>query len=85
VALVCAQVAAESGWSRITYMGPIPAARGQGLGRWVHRRGFAMLKAQGGTLYHGGTAVENHAMCKLFRDHGCTVYRRMTEWVRTRR
>ena len=81
VAFVCAQVAPRSGWSRITYMGLVPAARGEGLGRWVHRRGFAMLKAQDGVLYHGGTAADNVAMKSLFLAHGCQEHRRMTEWL----
>jgi GNAT superfamily N-acetyltransferase len=81
VAFVCAQVAAKDGWSRIAYMGLVPAARGQGLGRWLHRHGFAMIKEQGGKLYHGGTAASNKAMLALFEAHGCREFKRMTEFT----
>ena len=80
VAFVCAQVAAKDGWSRIAYMGLVPAARGKGLGRWLHRHGFAMIKEQGGKLYHGGTAASNKAMLALFEAHGCREFKRMTEF-----
>lgn len=81
VAFICAQVAAKDGWSRIAYMGLVPAARGKGLGRWLHRHGFAMIKAQGGKLYHGGTAASNKAMLALFEAHGCRECKRMTEFA----
>jgi len=76
VALVCAQAAKTDGWCRITYMGLVPEARGRGLGRWVHRHGFAMMRAQGGTDYRGGTAAENTGMMALFAAHGCREVRR---------
>jgi GNAT superfamily N-acetyltransferase len=78
--IVIAQVNPRTAWSRITYMGLLPAFRGRGLGRWVHRRGFAMLRAQGGALYHGGTVETNRAMVRLFEAHGCRFYRRLEEW-----
>ncbi len=81
VAFVCAQVSRSDGWSRITYMGLAPEARGRKLGTWVHRRGFTMLKAQDGQLYHGGTAASNAAMVHLFQRHGCVEFRRMFEWL----
>lgn len=80
VALVVAQINPKSGWSRISYMGLVPEYRGQGLGKWIHRKGFASLKQQGGILYHGGTAAENAPMLKLFEQHGCQVYLKMEEW-----
>ncbi len=83
VAFVCAQVNPSDGWSRITHMGLAVEARGKGLGRWVHRRGFQMLKAQGGRLYHGGTAASNARMVRLFEAHGCRLAHRMECFVRT--
>jgi len=80
-ALVIAQINPKTGWSRITYMGILPTFRGKGLGKWVHRHGFEMMKAQGGTLYHGGTLVQNKAMINLFLSSGCKEYRSMQEWV----
>ena len=80
VAFVCAQIRPTSGWSRITYLGLVPEARRQGLGRWVHRHGFAMMKAQGGRAYHGGTSTDNAPMLALFRAHACRVTGAMTEW-----
>jgi len=80
VAFVCAQVAPKDGWARISYMGIVPAARGRGLGTWVHRRGFRMLRDQGGTLYHGGTSAKNAGMLALFRKHGCKEVLRMLEF-----
>ena len=80
VAFVCAQVWPGNGWSRIAYMGLVPAARGRGLGRWVHRHGFQMIRAQGGTRYHGGTATDNPAMIRLFLAHGCVESERMHDF-----
>jgi len=80
VAFACAQVMPSSGWSRIAYMGLAPDVRGKGLGQWVHRHGFEMIRAQGGTLYHGGTAADNAPMLALFAAHGCAELARMTDW-----
>ena len=78
--IVIAQVNLSTAWSRITYMGLLPAFRGQGLGKWIHRRGFAMLRAQGGQEYHGGTVQGNTAMEALFRRHGCQLEHSLQEW-----
>lgn len=83
-AIVIAQVNPTTGWSRITYMGVVPERRGQGLGRWAHRHGFEMMRRQKGRVYHGGTLVDNHAMVRLFQEHGCVEHRRVEEWVRQR-
>lgn len=80
VALVIAQVDKRDGWSRLTYMGLTPEYQGKKLGPWVHRHGFAMLKAQGGQEYHGGCSMENKAMWALFERHGCRELRRLSEW-----
>jgi len=80
VAFVCAQVSPKDGWSRITYLGIVPDLRARGLGTWVHRRGFRMLREQGGKLYHGGTATANAGMLRLFRRHGCEEVMRMFEF-----
>ena len=81
IALVVAQVKQHSGWSRISYMGIIPEFRKIGLGKWIHRQGFQMMKSQGGTLYHGGTHSENLAMRKLFESHDCKFFCEMEEWA----
>lgn len=80
VAIVIAQVNPASGWSRITYMGVLPALREKGLGLHVHRHGFAMMRAQGGVTYHGGTLQDNLAMRRLFEKAGCAEHRRLQEW-----
>lgn len=80
-ALSVVQINKDTGWSRISYMGLIPSHRGIGLGKWVHRHGFTMMKHQGGKLYHGGTHSENKAMRKLFESHGCHVFCEMEEWA----
>lgn len=82
-AVAVAQVNRETGWSRITYMGILPEFRGRSLGKWLHRRGFAMMQAQGGKEYHGGTVSTNAAMIRLFRSHGCREHRGMEEWLLT--
>jgi GNAT superfamily N-acetyltransferase len=82
-ALAVAQINPKTLWSRISYMGVLPAFRGRGFGAWVHRQGFDMLRAQGGKLYHGGTSAENMPMLALFARHGVTPYRSMEEWVFT--
>ena len=79
-ALVVAQIEKETGWSRLAYVGIIPELRGRGLGKWVHRHGFKMMKDQGGKLYHGGTHGDNKPMQKLFISHGCKVFCEMEEW-----
>jgi len=80
VAVVFAQINPRTQWSRITYMGLLPEFRGAGLGKWVHRHGFEMMRVQGGSLYHGGTVSTNESMIRLFETHGCKVFRRMQEW-----
>jgi hypothetical protein len=80
IALTVVQVEKKSGWSRISYMGIIPSFRHQGFGKWVHRKGFDMIKEQGGTLYHGGTHIDNKAMRKLFEQHGCQFFCELEEW-----
>ncbi len=78
-AIAIAQVN-PSGWSRLTYMGLIPKFRGRGLGRWVHRHGFAMMKAQEGIDYFGGTVQGNTPMVALFLKHACEPYRTLQQW-----
>jgi ribosomal protein S18 acetylase RimI-like enzyme len=80
-AIVVAQVIPTDGWSRITYMGVLPEFRGRGFGAWVHRHGFAMMRAQGGKHYQGGTVRGNARMVALFRRHGCQELRTMQEWA----
>jgi ribosomal protein S18 acetylase RimI-like enzyme len=79
-AIIVAQVIPTSGWSRITYMGILPEFRRKGLGTWVHRHGFAMMRAQGGRHYHGGTLRGNKPMESLFRREHCKEYRTMEVW-----
>ncbi len=81
VALVIAQVSPEDGWSRITYMGLISSMRNKGLGKWVHRHGFTMMRSQGGLVYHGGCTVQNSAMKQLFIDHHCLEDAHYMEWI----
>ncbi len=80
VALVIAQVAKATGWSRLSYMGLVKQYRKKGLGRWVHLHGFSMMKEQGGIHYHGGTNAKNEPMRKLFIQHGCEFVWEMEEW-----
>ena len=61
-------------------MGIIPEERGKGLGKWVNRQGFKMMKSQSGKLYHGGTHGENKSMKKLYELHGCKLFCEMEEW-----
>lgn len=81
-AFLCAQADREGGWCTITFLGIVPERRGQGLGTHVHRRGFAMLRDQGGRSYHGGTSADNAAMRRLFERHGCRPLRELREWRR---
>lgn len=79
-AILIAQINKQSGWSRITYMGLLPRHRGKGLGKWVHRHGFAMIKKQGGIYYQGGTLSNNSPMIRLFEMHGCEKFRTLQGW-----
>lgn len=81
-AVIIAQVNPDNGWSRITYMAVLPERRGRGLGRWVQRHGFEMMRRQGGAVYHAGTVVENAPMLRLLSEHGCRERRRVQEWTR---
>lgn len=45
---------------------PLECLRGKGLGQWLHKHGFAMMKAQGGREYHDGTISTNERMIRLF-------------------
>lgn len=80
VAIVIAQTAPADGWCTMTFMGIVEEARGKGLGKWVHRRGFELLRQQGGESYHGGTSATNEAMLALFRAHGCKPYLHLSVW-----
>ncbi|MBX2796407.1 MAG: hypothetical protein KTR31_02020 [Myxococcales bacterium] len=80
VAFVCAQTHLRSSWCTITYLGLVPEVRGTGLGHWVHKHGIAMLRAQGGQLYHGGTGLDNAPMRACFARQRCKEYRRFAVW-----
>lgn len=80
VALVCARVNPDDGWSTLTFMGLAPRARGRGLGHAVQRHGIAMLRAQGGRLYHGGTSLDNAAMRACFVRQGCAEHARFRQF-----
>lgn len=81
VAFTVVQINPKSGWSRISYMGIVPKFRSLGLGKWVHRYSFSVMKAEGGKLYRGGTDSTNTAMIKLFEFHQCERACHMEEWV----
>jgi GNAT superfamily N-acetyltransferase len=80
-AFAVVQIKLETGWSRISYMGIVPGFRGQGLGAWVHRFCFGIMKRDGGKLYHGGTLASNSGMIRLFESSGCERFREMSEWA----
>jgi hypothetical protein len=82
-AFVMAQVNPATGWSRVTYMGVLPACRGRRLGAFVHARGLALARAQGGRVYVGGTSVANAPMLALFRALGAEPFRAMERWTLT--
>lgn len=77
-AIILVQV--ENGWSTISYMALLPEFRRRGIGKWVHRRGFTIMRKQGGHEYHGGTDSNNKAMQALFEKHHCLKFRSLQEW-----
>lgn len=79
-AFAVVQIKLDTGWSRISYMGTIPGFREQGLGKWIHRFCFRIMKRDGGKLYHGGTVTSNTGMIRLFESSGCEKFREMSEW-----
>lgn len=81
-AALVVRVDAHDGWSSISYMGVRPAMRGRGLGSHLQRRGFAIMRAHDGRLYHDGCAEDNAPMRRVFERHGCHEALRMTEWLR---
>lgn len=80
-AFAVVQMKLQTGWSRISYMGIAPHFRGQGLGAWVHRFCFGIMKRDGGKLYHGGTLSSNSGMVRLFESSGCERFRELSEWA----
>jgi GNAT superfamily N-acetyltransferase len=80
-AFVMAQVSPTAGWSRITYLGVLPAFRGRGLGAFVHARGLALARSLGGRLYVGGTSTRNAPMLALFQKLGAEAFRTMECWT----
>ncbi|MEN0063547.1 MAG: GNAT family N-acetyltransferase [Myxococcota bacterium] len=83
IAMVCAQIDPDDGWSTITYLSLDPQVRGQGLGSVVHRHGLAMLRAQGGRLYRGGTSLTNLPMRGCFARQGVPEVARYREFTWT--
>ncbi len=81
VAFILCQVSPDDGWSRITFMGIIRQYRGKGLGKWVHRHGFQMIRNQGGKTYHGGCLARNLPMVALFNRHVGKEHSRVIEYV----
>lgn len=81
VAFVIARVDLKDGWCTLPFMGITPSSRGDGLGKWVHRRGLEMMRQQGGKLYHGGTSSGNVPMLALFSRHGCAHHAHLVEWT----
>lgn len=79
-AIVVVQIEKKTGWSRISWMSALPNYRNQGLGKWIHRHGFHLMKKQGGVLYRGGTHESNVPMRKLFEMHGCRLFCEMEMW-----
>ncbi|MEO0601912.1 MAG: GNAT family N-acetyltransferase [Myxococcota bacterium] len=84
VAFVCAQIDPADGWSTITMLALDPAVRGQGLGPELQRHGLAMLRAQGGRLYRGGTTATNLPMRRCFAANGVPEVMRYREFTWTR-
>lgn len=80
-ALTVVQRNPKTGWSRISYMGVVPRFRKQKLGNWIHRYSFAVMKKEGGLLYHGGTTSANLGMIRLFESNGCVKFCEMEEWI----
>ncbi|MEZ4241305.1 MAG: GNAT family N-acetyltransferase [Myxococcota bacterium] len=68
VALVCAHADTDGPptWSGLAWMGLVPEARGRGLGHAVHAHGLSLLRRLGGTVYHGGTSLDNAPMRACF-------------------
>lgn len=54
----------------VFYVGVVPARRGQGWGRALHRYGLTRLAALGASEYHGSTDAENAPMRAIFATNG---------------
>jgi GNAT superfamily N-acetyltransferase len=78
--LCVVQINPMNGWSRLSFMGLLPAYRGLGLGQWLHRYGFAVMKREEGAVYHGGTDSNNSPMIRLFLKHKVAKCWDMEEW-----
>jgi len=81
VAFVCAQIDPRDGWCTIPIVGLAPVARSRGLGAPLHRHGLAMLRAQGGVVYRGGTSLDNLPMRACFARNGVPEVERYREFA----
>lgn len=57
----------------LSYVGVVPAHRGQGLGRALHAAGLHLLAEAGAQRYAGSTDVRNAPMAHVFEQNGCAV------------
>jgi GNAT superfamily N-acetyltransferase len=81
VALAGGQVDARTGFGRIPYAGLATEARRKGLGSWVFRRAFHLLRTHGATHWHGTTAAANQPVQALLRTWGIRPGGPIDEWL----
>lgn len=80
VVWVLPQVDAETGWSRIAYLGVAPDARRRGVGRAGLRFGVERLRALGGLRWNDGTAEVNTPILRLLAEMGVVPKKRFGMW-----
>lgn len=75
-----AQADRGAGPSRVTDLGVAPEYCGYAFGRFMRARGLAILRAQGGAFYQGGTSTRNAPTLALYRALGAEEAFATEEW-----
>lgn len=72
VGMVLVQVDEDARTGSLLYLGVVPAFRGKGLGRLLHRKGLAILRKHLVTEYVAFADKKNEPMARILEKDGCS-------------